>query len=233
MPDTTGENTLVTDSGRVVLNPDPTSLTRTLIRSEVAALRDLLRAELQGETSTLVARLAGMDQAIVVFERGLTSVPTDLQLAIGSLDRLMSERFNTVAEHIAIRDEKFLTVNEKLHGIVTQINERDDRLKADFDKAGQALLTALTGQDKATSDRDIATKAANDKAEKQFKELLDQQRILNETNTQALRAQIDDLKLYRSQTEGRGTGSQQLWAGILAVIVVLIGFGSLLIVALR
>lgn len=216
MSDTPG-NAIVAKGEGIILSPDPSVLTRELIHGEMAALRELVRAESLGEAAELRARLDAMDRAIVVFQDNLTRVPTETQRAVAALESLMDERFITMSEKFSTTNEKFSTTNEKFHGIEQQFQERDVRVREAALSQTTAVNAALQAQKEAAGEQAKTFGLATDKAEKATGEQIAQQRILLEattrnlsdkieTNTKGLADQIADLKERYARFESLGLG---------------------------
>lgn len=73
--------------------PDPTILTTEQLRRELASLREILQA-----------RLDGMDRATALLSETVNRTPTVIQTEISHLRELMEEKFGSIAQQFRERD---------------------------------------------------------------------------------------------------------------------------------
>jgi hypothetical protein len=102
--------------------PDPTILTTEQLRRELAALREIL-----------TARLDGMDKATQLLDETVNRTPTEIQIQIMHLKELLEARFEA-GERLSLT---------RLDGIERQFAERDVRAVQAADASGTALSAAL------------------------------------------------------------------------------------------
>jgi hypothetical protein len=180
--------------------PDPTLLTTAALTREIAALKELV-----------VTRLDAMDKAQALFDMNLNRVPTDTDKQIGHLKELVSGRFDTV-------DEKF-------HGIETQFTERDTRSERESKDNKVAVDAAFAAQKEAASEQNKSNTLAISKSETSTSETINKLAELFKTTTDALSANITDLKERITRIEGKSRGRDDVWGyvvGALGVIVAIV-----------
>lgn len=231
MSDSDDGNAVLSGGAHIVLSPDPSILTRDLIRDEITGLRELLHAELHGQNSALQARLDAMDEAIRVAKADLVRVPTEVDKRVGGLDAVIAERIGTI--------------NEKFHAVEQQFQERDVRVREAALSQTTAVNAALSAQKEAAGEQAKTFGLATDKAEKATGEQIAQQRVLLEattrnlsdkieTNTKGLSDQIADLKDRLTRFESLGLGHTaatvdiRAWvlaaATVIVAVLTVIGF---------
>lgn len=150
-----------TAGGRdVVLTPDPTELTRQSIDRDIAALRDLLIARLDGEGRTITARLDAMAEAIRVAKADLVRVPTDVDKQVGNLKELHAERFAGVQKQFEERDVRVeqsardtkIAVDAALLAAEKAVGKAEVSTTKQYDALVVTLQTATTGLERQISD---------------------------------------------------------------------------------
>lgn len=154
-------------------SPDPSLLTTAALLREIAILKEQFRTELAGEVKVIEARLLASDKATVVFEAGLTRVPTAVDRAVNDLRMLHEVKFE---------------------GVQVQLAERDTKVSEVALATRTAVDAALAAAEKARSSQAESAGLAAGKAEAAFAKALEQQAALSQTTTSALRDQIDDVK---------------------------------------
>lgn len=134
-------------------SPDPTLMTSQLVMRELSSLRELLET-----------RLDSMDKAQVLFNDGLTRIPTQTDRAVGNLKELHEKMFA----------EKFATIEEKFAGLQIRLEERDERVKQAALDTKINIDAALAAQEKSVSKQNEAYATATEKSEGSFTKQIDQ-----------------------------------------------------------
>lgn len=174
--------------------PDPTQLTVQMMAREMGALKEII-----------FTRLDAMDRAIVLFNDGITRVPTDTDKQISHLKEL--------------HDEKFASIQ-------TQFSERDVRVEQTARDTKVAVDAALQAAEKAVEKQNEAFSLSINKSEAATLKQIDGQAQLIQSATEALNSKIDDIKDRLTRIEGAGVGrimekteshTGQTWALALAV----------------
>lgn len=153
--------------------PDPTLLTTAALEREVAALRELLEAKIDGERNVLETRLNGMDNAIILNQTAIDRIPSHVAATVKNLADLHGEKFASVQQQFVERDVR------------TEQTSRDSKVAVDA--ALQAAKEAVGAQSQA-SDRAIA------KTEEATNKQLEQLGVLVRSQTGSLDGKITDLK---------------------------------------
>lgn len=99
-----------------------------------AADRASLHEYLDGQIQVLVARLDGMDRATTLLDTTVHRVPTEIQLAIGSLGNVIDERFKAI-------EQRFLDTNAANS---KAIDKAEDATGKAIEKQGE-VVTTLNG----------------------------------------------------------------------------------------
>jgi len=175
--------------------PDPTELTRIALSREIASLRELLETRIDGIVSTRDARLDGMAEAVRLLQVARDKNPAELEQRLEQLMQLMNQRF--------------LTVDERLSSIQTQFAERDTRGEREARDNKVAVDAAFAAQAAAAAKEGEANQKAIDKSERAVAETLNKQSDLFQSTTDALSAQISDIKERLTRIEGMGLGTRE------------------------
>ena len=201
--------------------PGPPYLTTEELRRDVSALREILQA-----------RLDGMDRATVVLSDTVNRTPTAIQIAVGNLrelaeekldsaSRVSAERFESLVNRFAERDERFEATNatidqklialsetftEKFRSIGTQFIERDVRTEQAATASASALAAALQAAKEAVFEQAQAAAKAAEKTELSFSKQIDQIQLQIQTVAEGLGDKIDDLKGRIDRGEGQSAG---------------------------
>lgn len=149
--------------------PDPTVLTTQQLDRGLEGERDYVR----GEIRVIEQRLNAMDVATRLLNETVNRVPTDVQVSVGSLKDLHSEKFTSVALQFAERDTR------------QERESRDNKVAVD---------AAFAAQKEAASEQNKSNTLAIDKSERATAETLNKQADLFQSRTMALDGQIADLK---------------------------------------
>ena len=190
-----------------VPNPDPSDLTISMVYHEIANLRQLLEA-----------RLDGIDRATVVFEANLTRVPTEVDKQVLRLRELHDERF------VAAKEAR----NGLAEGIQKQFDERDIRSKASELSAQVAVSAALQAQKEAAAAQNDSNAAAISKSEVATTKQIDGILALLASNTKAIDEKISSTvaRLDRSEVGQTSTHTNQATNIAIGAIIVSIIVGG-------
>lgn len=190
--------------------PDPTLLTTQQLTREIAALREILEAQIRGQSSIFEARLGGMDKAIE-----LVQVASDRQS--GST----SEKIDGLRK---LHEEKF-------HSIGLQFVERDVRTETMARDSKVAVDAALQAAKEAVGEQNKSSALAIAKSEMATTKSIDQQGLLINTTTASLNDKIEDVKQRCTKLESEDKGKQTAVTtqqtsnqGMVAVIALIVAF---------
>ena len=184
-----------------VPNPDPSDLTLSMVYHEIANLRQLLEA-----------RLDGIDRATEVFQQNLTRVPTEVDKQVLRLRELHDERFSAAKE----------ARNGLAEGIQKQFDERDIRSKASELSAQVAVSAALQAQKEAAAAQNDSNAAAISKSEVATTKQIDGILALLASNTKAIDEKISSTVARLDRTEGGQTSSQGSQATTVAIVAIIV-----------
>jgi len=154
----------------VVPQPDPTLLTTEQLLREVSSLRTYV----DGQVKILEERLSGIDTATILRRETSDMIERGIGEKIGHLRELVEEKFESIA---------------------IQFKERDTRSERESRDNKVAVDAAFAAQKEAASEQNKSNTLAIDKSEKATAETLNKQSELFKTTTDALRDQVNDLKL--------------------------------------
>ena len=160
------------------------------------SLREVLEGKTSGDREVLEARIDGMDEAVKLLQTIADRVPGLMDQKIGDLHTLISEHFRTVDQRFALQDEKFASVQ-------TQFTERDTRSERESRDNKVAVDAAFAAQKEAASKQDDSNQKAIEKSERATAETLAKQGDLGKSTTDALAANISDLKERATRIEGQ------------------------------
>lgn len=204
---------------------DPTALTTQLVWREIAALRDLFNAKLQGASSLnaekiialraeVFQRFDGMDKAIELIQAEADKVPSKTDIAIGGLKQW---------------------VEAQLKLVNTQIVERDDRVRQTSDDQKVAINAALEAQKQSVDKQNESNAQSQAKAEANFAKLLEGLEGRITLGVNSLDDKITGLRDRLTTIEGRTAGgtetrgeSQDSTMAMIAVIGGIVSFISLM-----
>lgn len=167
--------------------PDPTELTTQQLKSEVAALREILESKIDGDRDAIEARLAGMDKAIQLLQAIADRMPEEIDGKIANLQRFHEEKFSSIQ---------------------TQFEERDVRTDQSSRATETAVNAALQAAKEAVEKQNAASDKAIAKSETATKEQIDQLGNLSATETRALRSEIEDAKSRIDRIEAASIGER-------------------------
>lgn len=186
-----------------VPTPDPTLLTTENLRREISGLRELLEGRIDGRAHTVNTRLDAMDKALALFQTIADRLPQQMDTRVEHLDAVMGGRFTTV--------------NERFHGIDTQFQERDVRVRDAALSQTTAVNAALQAQKEAAGEQVKSFEKSIDKSEAGTTKQIDALGESLKTSTLSLNDKIDiatkstdskisDLKDRLTTIEGLGIG---------------------------
>lgn len=169
--------------------PDPTVLTTQQLTREILAIRELIEA-----------RLDGMDKAINLIQaqsdRAPQHIDSAILAAVGRLQELHSEKFDSIATQFKERD------------IRTEQTSRDNKV---------AIDAALQAQKEAVGKQNESNSQAIAKSEAAFIKQIDQIGILITTMGIATDGKISDIKERLTTIEGVRKGGTDVWAYIISI----------------
>jgi hypothetical protein len=169
--------------------PDPTVLTTQQLTREILAIRELIEA-----------RLDGMDKAINLIQaqsdRAPQHIDSAITAAVGRLQELHSEKFESIATQFKERD------------IRTEQTSRDNKV---------AIDAALQAQKEAVGKQNESNAQAIAKSEAAFIKQIDQIGILITTMGSATDDKISDIKDRLTTIEGIKKGGSDSWAYVVAL----------------
>ena len=173
--------------------PDPTILTTQQIDRGLAAERDYVNAQLD----VLRQRFSDTDRATQVLEETVNRLPTDVQTAVLHVRELADEKHASIAQ---------------------QFHERDIRSERESRDNKVAVEAAFAAQKEAAHEQNKSNTLAIDKSERATAETLNKQADLFRSATDALHAQIADLKERVAQAEAIKAGGQENRSNLYATI---------------
>ena len=182
MSDDSHDRRLPSANGGTRPVPDPTRLTDAAIARSDKAMRDYI----DGQLAIRDERLRGIDEATRLRLAGLDDLSDRIDLKVGALKELHSEK------HVSI---------------ATQFNERDTRSEHAAQESRISLDAALAAAKEAVSEQNKANTLAIGKSEDATKERLDSLGVLMITSNKSLEDQIRDLKGRLDRGEGVTTGA--------------------------
>jgi hypothetical protein len=231
--------------------PDPTSLTTDQLRRELAALRELLEARLDGmDHATEVARQAAAttraemehirdrmreetresaQELRELLEARFDGMDQAIKLHAEIIDKLPAERDQAIAHLAELHGERFRSIE-------IQFAERDIRTDKAGEAAKQALDAALLAAKELVAQQNEANAVAADKAEQSTIKQIDQIGIRIDTIQKALDVRLTELKERIDRGEGSITGAtvqrteQRLTIGaVMAVIAGVVGVAAIIV----
>jgi hypothetical protein len=167
--------------GGSVPQPDPTRLTTDQLRREIAALRELIEA-----------RINGRDEAVRLLQEATDKQPQRTREAVEQLK--------------AVLDEKFAGVETKFEGIATQFTERDVRSENDKATTKVAVDAALQAAEKAVGAALVNSSQVTNKSEENFTKQIDGIGTLIASQNKSTDDQFDDMKARLQAIESRNEG---------------------------
>ena len=190
--------------------PDPTKLTadavnqsKSDLRREMAALRELIEARVaaaEGILGALGVRVMSMPDELGALRNHLRSEIEEQLVVLRAADEhLVTE----IKEHV---DNLQLLHGEKFAAIQQQFRERDVRTEQDKKSSKEALDAALLAQKESVRQQNDANTTAATKSEVSFTKQTDQLVILIATLEKSLTDRITELKERIDRGEGGNAG---------------------------
>lgn len=192
--------------------PDPTTLTTEALTREIDGLREQTEKDIGNMRALIETRLDGNDQAVELLRTTTDKVPGMVADAIGQLEKLHNEKFNSIQ---------------------VQFAERDTRTEQLSSTSKLAVDAALQAAKELGSKQNEAAAAAIAKSEAATTKQIDQIGTLIGANTKAADEKIDDLKTRVQAIESRKQGGTDAWAVIMGVAGLLVAFAAVVIVLLK
>jgi hypothetical protein len=183
--------------------PDPTAATINLVRSALQAQKDLFLAK----EDIVKVRLDAMDRAVEL----LGKYPTDIDVAIESLRKVFSEKFEAVVNQIVastgLNEERIRALTETISVFKQTVNERFQLGDIQTEKAARdvksAVDAAFAAAKEAVGEQNKSNALSITKSEAGFTKQIDQ---LASTVTQIVKNtddKISDLKERVLASEGK------------------------------
>ena len=187
-------------SGGWTPRPDPTLLTTQQLIREQAGLKELVLSIVEGNFKVIDTRLIGMDRALQLLHEQQEGRQQVIDVSIGQLRALHSEKFDSIAMNLDERDKR---LDERFDGIGTQFQERDKRTEQLSLADKTAIAAALQAQKEAAGATNESNGAALAKMENNFTKLIEQGQTLVQSVSRNLEDKINDLKSRLDRGEGK------------------------------
>lgn len=182
--------------------PDPTKLTTEQIERVAKSERDYVI----GEIKVLEIRLDAMDEATKVLSDTINRTPTDIDKAIKAIREVFLEKFKAVGKQFDVAEK--IRFEQKQDSII-------------------GLNAALSAQKEAVVEQNKSNTLAIGKSEKATTESIATLATLFKTTTDALQAQVNDMKEKQKLIEGTGIGLNKGWGLLVSgvgFIILILGF---------
>jgi hypothetical protein len=153
--------------------PDPTVLTTQQLVREIAALREIFEAKIDGHSKIFDARVVSADSSIKLIRDLIHNIPSSIDEKVGNLRTLHDEKFKSIEK---------------------QFVERDTRTEQAAVGTKTAVDAALQAAKEANAESNRSISAASTKQEGAFSKQIDQQGILIAATTCGTEDKISDLK---------------------------------------
>lgn len=121
----------------VTPRPDPTSLTTEALRREVATLRELMEARIEGHLRLTEQHFAALDKATLLARADAEKVPQLIDVRLGALQALHAERFEAAKE----------SVNEQHRSSTLAIAKSEAAINKQIDQISLSISTGLKSLD--------------------------------------------------------------------------------------
>ena len=188
--------------------PDPSTLTTEQLRRELAALREIIEARLDGSDKATELRLVATE-----------AIPARIKEEITHLDALLTARMNTLDETLQLR---ILAVQD----VGT---EHFAAIDGTFGSNALALAAALAAQKEAAAETNKANALAIGKSEEATKERLQALETLMNTGLASLRDAQTGVTSRLDRGEGTTTGKDDSALRLIAVLGVILALLGVMI----
>jgi len=121
----------------VTPRPDPTSLTTEALRREVATLRELMEARIEGHLRLTEQHFAALDKATLLARADAEKVPQLIDVRLGALQALHAERFEAAKE----------SVNEQHRSSTLAIAKSEAAINKQIDQISLGISTGIKSLD--------------------------------------------------------------------------------------
>jgi hypothetical protein len=202
----------------MMADPDPTVLTTEALDRRERALHEYV----DGQIGIIQERLRGIDTATQVLNETVNRVPTDMQKEVTHVRQITDEKFESVS---------------------IQFRERDTRQEREARDNKVAVDAAFAAQKEAAAKQDEANAKAINKSELATAETINKLAELFKTTTDALRRDLDDIKLAVGDIQARRLGvadsrtsqrsDSQIAIGVFGLILTAVIIGVALYAALH
>lgn len=217
--------------------PDPSVLTTQQLWREVASLKELT-----------FSRMSAIEKAIEVAHQDLVRVPTDVQKAVGGLEALHNQRFESMGvryldrvDYVAKQHQEMehLT-SERFNAVSKQFDERDKRAELLLATSAKAVDAALAAAKQAVDKQNEAFQLSIAKSETATTKQMDGIQTTIGSLTHAFDDKINDLKDRITRNEGSDTGKREksqssgaMWGYVVGGIGALLGIAGFIMAMLR
>lgn len=209
--------------GRNIPIPDPSLLTTEQLRRELGALREVIET-----------RLSGMDRATELIAGELERLTHEYS------SRLDHQREDRDREMLALREALMLMIKsveavmiEKFDAIDGRFRERDTRTEQEKLESRISLDAALAAAKEAVGAQNESNTLAINKSDASTKEKIDSLVVQISTSIESLNDKIIALSSRIDRSEGKSQGGAAIWAGVIAVVVVVVAVMGLIVNATR
>lgn len=179
--------------------PDPTLLTTQALVREIAALREVLEAKIDGERNVLATKIDGMAKAVELLQVISDRQPQDVDKKVTNL-RILHE--------------------EKFHSIDVQFHERDVRVEQTAKDTKTAVDAALAAQEKSAGKQADSFALSIGKSENATTKQIDAlDEKINDMKDRLMR--IEGVKTGRGDVWGFVVGAVGLVAAVIGIVFAL------------
>lgn len=104
MPTDPVQPALVSTALVPVAAPDPSERTLQQLQREIQQSREIVESKFGGELNSVATRMGGMDKAVELLQIIFDRVPDAIKVEVSGLERLISEKLNSIANQFTLRD---------------------------------------------------------------------------------------------------------------------------------
>ena len=205
--------------------PDPTTLTTQALEREVSNVKESInvfkeqldrrhiadREWVKAQLDVIETRLNGIDTATDLRLRGIIEIPDQIDEKVANLGAIVEEKF---------------------HSIDGQFRERDTRSERESRDNKVAVDAAFAAQKEAASEQNKSNTLAISKSEVATQETINKLSELFRTTTDALGANISDLKDRVNRMESIRQGGTEARAGLSSGAGAIAAVGTIILAAI-
>jgi hypothetical protein len=185
-----------------VAAPDPSERTMEQIQREIRSSREAIDATFSGKLESVATRMGGMDKAVELLQIIFDRVPDAIKVEVSGLERLISEKLNSIANQFTLRDVAVAAALKAAQEAVFAQQVANDRANTKMETAFEKRIDGI--EKLIVQVRDSLT----DKVETRFQS--------NETRFAALEYRItssESTKRGGDETRERSFGSTNVIIG--------------------